>query len=76
MENLLSQWNIAEDEKDIFRNEGLVLKKVNGKPALINPNIDLLTPFENWHKNIQKKIKNKNKLKIIRNNGAIIFFYA
>ena len=27
MENLLSQWNISEDEKIIFRNEGLVLKK-------------------------------------------------
>lgn len=57
MENLLSQWNISEDEKIIFRNEGLVLKKVDGKPALINPNIDLSTPFENMPINKQRKIK-------------------
>ena len=57
IENLFSQWNIKDDVKDILRKEKLIVKQVNGKPALINPNIDLKTPFENWQGNAKDIIK-------------------
>ena len=57
IENLLSQWNIKDDVKDILRKEKLIVKQVNGKPALINPNIDLTTPFEDWPEDARKWIQ-------------------